>query len=93
MHELRHVVTLCGPGAALASPAVDGNTVTVALKTWDALFNFDEVLMKAGYGYSTYQEPQPSEAVPEKEPENDGKALWIVGICAVAVILLIISLI
>ena len=93
MHELRHVVTLCGPGAALASPAVDGNTVTVALKTWDALFNFDQVLMKAGYGYSTYQEPHPSEAVPEEEPENDGKALWIVGICAVAVILLIISLI
>ena len=48
MHELRHVVTLCGPGAALASPAVDGNTVTVGLKSWDALFNFDEVLMKAG---------------------------------------------
>ena len=93
MHELRHVVTLCGPGAALASPAVDGNTVTVGLKSWDALFNFDEVLMKAGYGYSTYQEPQPSEAVPKEEPENDGKALWIVGICAVAVILLIISLI
>ena len=93
MHELRHVVTLCGPGAALASPAVDGNTVTVALKTWDALFNFDDVLMKAGYGYSTYQEPQPSEAVPEKEVENDGKALWIFGICAVAVILLIINLI
>ena len=93
MHELRHVVTLCGPGAALASPVVDANTVTVALKTWDALFNFDEVLMKVGYGYSTYQEPQPSEAVPKEEPENDGKALWIVGIGAVAVILLIISLI
>ena len=93
MHELRHVVTLCGPGAAVASPAVDGNTVTVGLKSWDALFNFDEVLMKAGYGYSTYQEPQPSEAVPQEEPKNDGKTLWIVGICAVAVILLIISLI
>ena len=93
MHELRHVVTLCGPGAALASPAVDANTVTVALKTWDALFNFDQVLMKAGYGYSTYQEPQPSEAVPKEEPENDGKALWIVGIGAMVVILLIISLI
>ena len=93
MHELRHVVTLCGPGAAIASPAVEGSTVTVGLKSWDALFNFDEVLMKAGYGYSTYQEPQSSEAIREKEPENDGKALWIVGICAVAVILLIISLI
>ena len=66
MHELRHVVTLCGPDAALASPAVDGNIVTVGLKSWDALFNFDEVLMKAGYGYSTYKEPQPSEAVPEE---------------------------
>ena len=93
MHELRHIVTLCGPGAAVASPVVDGNTVTVGLKSWDALFNFDEVLMKAGYGYSTYQEPQSSEAVPEKEPEDDGKVLWIVGICAVVVMLLIISLI
>ena len=93
MHELRHVVTLCGPSATIASPVVDGNTVTVVLKTWDALFNFDQVLMKAGYGYSTYQESKPSEAIREKEPENDGKALWIVGICAVAVILLIISLI
>ena len=69
------------------------------MSTWSKLkrashvFNFDEVLMKAGYGYSTYQEPQPSEAVPKEEPETDGKALWIVGICAVAVILLIISLI
>ena len=93
MHELRHVVTLCGPGAALASPAVDANTVTVALKTWDALFNFDQVLMKAGYGYSTYQEPQASEAVTRKEPESDDRSIWIFGICAVAVILLIISLI
>lgn len=93
MHELRHVVTLCGPGAALASPAVDGNTVTVALKTWDALFNFDEVLMKAGYGYSTYQEPESPEVVSKEKPESDSKGLWIVGICAVAVILLIISLI
>ena len=93
MHELRHVVTLCGPSATIASPVVDGNTVTVVLKSWDALFSFDEVLMKAGYGYSTYQEPQSSEAIREKEPENDGKALWIVGICAVVVILLIISLI
>ena len=93
MHELRHVVTLCGPSATIASPVVDGNTVTVVLKSWDALFSFDEVLMKAGYGYSTYREPQSSEAIREKEPENDGKALWIVGICAVVVILLIISLI
>ena len=93
MHELKHVVTLCGPSATIASPVVDGNTVTVVLKSWDALFSFDEVLMKAGYGYSTYQEPQSSEAIREKEPENDGKALWIVGICAVVVILLIISLI
>ena len=93
MHELRHVVTLCGTGATISSPVVDANTVTVALKTWDALFNFDEVLMKAGYGYSTYQEPPPSEAVREKESENDGNALWIVGICVVTVILLIISLI
>ena len=93
MHELRHVVTLCGPGAALASPAVDGNTVTVALKTWDALFNFDDVLMKAGYGYSTYQEPESPEVVSKEKPESDSKGLWIVGICAVAVILLIISLI
>ena len=93
MHELRYVVTLCGPSATIASPVVDGNTVTVVLKSWDALFSFDEVLMKAGYGYSTYQEPQSSEAIREKEPENDGKALWIVGICAVVVILLIISLI
>ena len=93
MHELRHVVTLCGPSATIASPVVDGNTVTVVLKSWDALFSFDEVLMKAGDGYSTYQEPQSSEAIREKEPENDGKALWIVGICAVVVILLIISLI
>ena len=93
MHELRHVVTLCGPSATIASPVVDGNTVTVVLKSWDALFSFDEVLMKAGYGYSTYQEPQSSEAIREKEPENDGKALWIVGICAVVVILLIISFI
>ena len=93
MHELRHVVTLCGPGAALASPAVDANTVTVALKTWDALFNFDEVLMKAGYGYSTYQEPESPEVVSKEKPESDSKGLWIVGICAVAVILLIISLI
>ena len=93
MHELRHVVTLCGPGAALASPAVDGNTVTVGLKSWDALFNFDQVLMKAGYGYSTYQEPQTSEPVTRKEPESDYRSIWIFGICAVAVILLIISLI
>ena len=93
MHELKHVVTLCGPSATIASPVVDGNTVTVVLKSWDALFSFDEVLMKAGYGYSTYQEPQSSEAIREKEPENDGKSLWIVGICAVVVILLIISLI
>ena len=92
MHELRHVVTLCGTSATLSSPTVDGNTVTVGLKSWDALFNFDEVLMKAGYGYSTYQEPQSSEAVREKEPEVDGKVLWIVGICAVTVILSIISL-
>ena len=63
------------------------------MKSWDALFNFDQVLMKAGYGYSTYQEPKASEAVTRKEPENDGKVLCIVGICAVAVILLIISLI
>ena len=93
MHELRHVVTLCGPGAALASPAVDGNTVTVGLKSWDALFNFDQVLMKAGYGYSTYQEPESPEVVSKEKPESDSKGLWIVGICAVAVILLIISLI
>ena len=93
MHELRHVVTLCGPDAALASPSVDGNTVTVTLKSWDALFNFDQVLMKAGYGYSTYQEPQASEAVTRKEPESDDRSIWIFGICAVAVILLIISLI
>ncbi|MBR5298723.1 MAG: hypothetical protein IKU36_00575 [Bacteroidales bacterium] len=93
MHELKHVVTLCGPSATIASPVVDGNTVTVVLKSWNALFSFDEVLMKAGYGYSTYQEPQSSEAIREKEPENDGKSLWIVGICAVVVILLIISLI
>ena len=93
MHELTHVVTLCGPDAALASPSVDGNTVTVTLKSWDALFNFDQVLMKAGYGYSTYQEPQASEAVTRKEPESDDRSIWIFGICAVAVILLIISLI
>ena len=93
MHELRHVVTLCGPGAALASPAVEGNTVTVGLKSWDALFNFDDVLMKAGYGYSTYQEPESPEVVSKEKPESDSKGLWIVGICAVAVILLIISLI
>ena len=93
MHELRHVATLCGPDAALASPSVDGNTVTVTLKSWDALFNFDQVLMKAGYGYSTYQESQASEAVTRKEPESDDRSLWIFGICAVAVILLIISLI
>ena len=93
MHELRHVVTLCGPGAALASPAVDGNTVTVGLQSWDALFNFDEVLMKAGYGYSTYQEPESPEVVSKEKPESECKGLWIVGICAVAVILLIISLI
>ena len=93
MHELRHVVTLCGPGAALVSPAVDGNTVTVGLKSWDALFNFDQVLMKAGYGYSTYQEPESPEVVSKEKPESDSKGLWIVGICAVAVILLIISLI
>ena len=93
MHELRHVVTLCGPGAAVVSPAVDGNTVTVGLKSWDALFNFDQVLMKAGYGYSTYQEPESPEVVSKEKPERDSKGLWIVGICAVAVILLIISLI
>ena len=93
MHELRHVATLCGPDASLASPSVDGNTVTVTLKSWDALFNFDQVLMKAGYGYSTYQEPQASEAVTRKEPESDDRSIWIFGICAVAVILLIISLI
>ena len=93
MHELRHVVTLCGPGAAVVSPAVDGNTVTVGLKSWDALFNFDQVLMKAGYGYSTYQEPESPEVVSKEKPESESKGLWIVGICAVAVILLIISLI
>ena len=93
MHELTHVVTLCGPDAALASPSVDGNTVTVTLKSWDALFNFDQVLMKAGYGYSTYQEPESPEVVSKEKPESDSKGLWIVGICAVAVILLIISLI
>ena len=93
MHELRHVVTLCGPGAAVVSPAVDGNTVTVGLKSWDALFNFDQVLMKAGYGYSTYQEPESPEVVSKEKPESDSKGLWIVGICVVTVILLIISLI
>lgn len=94
VNELKHLGRLCGPDAAIASPKIDGNTVTVTLGSWDSLFNFDQVLMSAGYGYTTYREHQSSESITKNEPEDKSymKPLLLFGASVLAVVILLICL-
>ena len=55
IHELNHIVPI-RYDETYSSPEIDGKTVSVFCRTWDALFDLDVLIMKAGYGYSLYKQ-------------------------------------
>ena len=93
LHEIRTAISMCGESCTLSSPGTEGNVVSVICSSWDALLNMDRLIMNAGHGYSTHQDCQKPSVPTAPKAKSDMKTLVVFGVCLVAVIVLIISLI
>ena len=89
MHELSHIVSQYGDCSGLSNPVLRGNTASVICQTWDAMSALDSVIMKAGFGYSTYQEPE----VVQEPKSGNSHLLVVAGVVAIMVIALLASLV
>lgn len=92
MQEMTSAICQCGLSCTLASSKVEGNVASVICTSWDALFNMDQVIMKAGHGYSKPPDCQPSCADSSPEVKTDVKPFLVSGACMLAVIIFLICL-
>ena len=83
--ELEKMGYFTAPASSYYHLNVEGGLVQHSLNVYDAA-------MVVWEGMKQFR-PKLGSEVTRKEPESDDRSIWIFGICAVAVILLIISLI
>ena len=93
MQEITSAIYLCGPSCTLASPKVKGNVASVVCTSWDALFNMDQIIMKAGHGYSNHSDCLTSCGNASPDVRTDNKPLLVFGACVLAVVMLLICLV
>lgn len=89
MREVSAAICQCGLSCTLASPKVEGNVASVICSSWDALFNMDQIIMKAGHCYSKHHDSNTSCAHSSQEVKTDMKLLLVLGVCMFVVLILL----
>lgn len=88
LHEIRNVLVCCGSECGLSCQVIQDTTAGVTCLTWDALYALDSVIMRAGFGYSTYQEPE----VQEPSAGSVSGMVMLAGVAAVVLLILLLAM-